>query len=188
MAKRNTKAQPRGLDRSVQAQIEIFCEQHHCPAREVIALIELALAPSPETALSLMALKDIKSAVAKSWGKASYFELSKDADWKIYHSNTGLKGQLRSTWEHYYREWVALPEDERQSTASYGVINGIDIFKNFRPWEVFGVDKKNGTKEQILSAYKMLAKQYHPDTGADGGDRKIFEKLTEMRDSLMIIF
>jgi hypothetical protein len=188
MASEKTKAQPRGIDPSVQAKIESFCRRYHCPPSAVIELIELALKPSAEIALSLMTLSNIKAAVAKSWGKKSYAELTKDADWKIYHGNSGLKGQLRSTWEHYYREWVALPSDERQHTADYGIINGIDIFKNFRPWEVFGINKENGTREEVLTAYKTLAKQYHPDTGKNGGDRRIFEKLTEMRDSLMIIF
>ena len=67
-------------------------------------------------------------------------------------------------------------------------MNGIDIFKNFRPWEVFKVDKKSGTKEDIQRAFKKLSFKYHPDTGPNGGDRSIFEKLKEMRDSLLVIF
>jgi hypothetical protein len=135
-----------------------------------------------------MTIVQIKAAVASGWGKSSYKDLAKDPDWKIYHKGKGLNGQLRSTWEYYYREWVGLPGDERQLPDGYGVINGIDIFKNFRPWEVFGVDRKTGTKEDIQSAFKSLAMKYHPDTGKDGGDRKILERLTEMRDSLMVIF
>lgn len=168
--------------------ITAFCQDHQCDPAEIIRIIELALSPPEQEALAAMTLPQIKSAVAKSWGKSDYKDLAKDSDWVSYHKNQGLNAQLRTTWEHYYREWVALPSDEKGLKGGYGVINGIDIFKNFRPWEVFGINRQTATKDDIQSAYKSLAKIYHPDTGKDGGDRKIFEKLTEMRDSLMIAF
>ena len=178
---------PRGIDSSTLGKIQDFCNVHNCPEDKVIELIKFALSPPPLTLVE-MPLKDIKTAVAIAWNKTNYTQLKEDQEWKIYHKNTGLSAAKRLTWEHYFREWVELPGEEKNLTSGYGVINGIDIFKNFRPWEVFNVDKNTGTKQDIQSAFKKLSFKYHPDTGYNGGDRNIFEKLKEMRDSLLVIF
>ena len=178
---------PRGIDESTLEKIQEFCDVHNCPKNEIIELIKFALSPPP-LALEEMPVKDIKTAIAISWNKANYDELKGDAEWKLYHKSTGLNASRRNTWEHYFREWVDLPETEKSLKAGYGVINGIDIFKNFRPWEIFDVDKEIGTKADIQTAFKKLSIKYHPDTGVNGGDRNIFEKLKEMRDSLLVIF
>ncbi len=178
---------PRGIDESTLGKVQEFCRIHNCPEKEVIELLKFALSPPPLT-LQEMAIKEIKTAVATAWNKENYTQLKDDPEWKIYHKNTGLSATKRLTWEHYFREWVELPEAEKNLKGGYGVVNGIDIFKNFRPWEVFKVDKKSGTKEDIQRAFKKLSFKYHPDTGPNGGDRSIFEKLKEMRDSLLVIF
>lgn len=184
-SKKAAQQLPRGLDHSVEKRIKEYCYKHGCPEHEFREIIQLALSPIPQTALALMAIKEIKAAVAQAWNHKTYASLSKDKNWKIYHQGTGLNGSKRETWERYYREWVALPSDEKNEEPGYGVVNGIDIFKNFRPWEVFGVDNKTGGRDEILAAYRRLSMKYHPDTG---GDSAIFQQLTKMKDSLMALF
>lgn len=80
-----------------------------------------------------------------------------------------------------YREWVGVPENERHEEGP-NCINGIDIIKNFRPWHVFNLDPKTATTDDINKAFRQLAQQHHPD---HGGDRNVFERLQQMRDSLL---
>jgi hypothetical protein len=183
---KKAKAQsPRGIDSFIEKRIKNYCLTHGCPEQGLREIVQLALSPSAATALGSMALKDIKAAVALSWKHNTYQSLSKDKNWKAYHQGTGMNASKRETWEKYYREWVSLPDDEQNEPQGYGVINGIDIFKNFRPWEVFGVDNKTGGREDILKAYRRLSMKYHPDSG---GDPAIFQQLTTMKDSLMALF
>lgn len=176
---------PRGIDSGIEKQVKTYCSKYGCPEDELKEIIRLALLPDSETALASMALKDIKMAVAASWKHGTYTGLSKDKNWLAYHKGTGLNASKRDTWERYYREWVALPPDEQDEEQGYGVINGIDIFKNFRPWEVFGVDNKTGDRDAVLTAYRRLCLKYHPDSG---GDSAVFQQLTKMKDSLMALF
>ena len=187
MPKKKAKRDPRGFDEVVLKHLEEFCLKYNCPSEETKDLIKLALSPRPKR-LDEMSIAEIKLAVANSWKKETYALLSKDSEWKTYHLMTEMNGRLRTTWENYYREWVAFPENERNLKEGYGVINGVDVFKNFRPWEVFNIDKKSATKEQVRLAFSKLSFKYHPDTGKDHADELIFQKLLEMRDSLLIIF
>ena len=189
MAKRKkTKPSCRGAeDILVLQRIEEICLKYNCSAEEIKEIVLLALSPPPKP-LSSMTIPELKLAVAKSWNKESYELLTKDIDWKTYHEMNELNARLRTTWMQYYREWVCLPVEEGNLKKGYGIINGVDIFKNFRPWEVFNIDKKTGTKEQIQLAFKKLSFKYHPDIAGKYSDSRIFSKLLEMRDSLLIIF
>jgi hypothetical protein len=62
------------------------------------------------------------------------------------------------------------------------VINGIDIQKQFRPWQVFGLNPKSATRDDVNRAFRRLALQNHPD---QGGRRKDLERLQKMRDSVL---
>ena len=103
-----------------------------------------------------MSISQIKQKVSNSWGKANYKELKKDKGWMQYHKSSGLNGSLRKTWEIYYREWVNLPADEKNLPSRKNVINGIDIFQNFRPWEAFNLDRKTATKEDVKNALGVI--------------------------------
>lgn len=52
------------------------------------------------------------------------------------------------------------------------------------PYEVMGVDK-NATQQEIKSAYRKLAKTYHPDLNA--GDEEAAEKLKEVNEAYSIL-
>lgn len=97
---------------------------------------------------------------------------------KVY----GKPPTTRSGWERLYKENVTMPQADRNRRSRPGVINGIDIQKNFRPWAVFGLDPKTATRADVQAAFKRLAKQNHPDVG---GRRKDFERLQKMRDSVL---
>lgn len=94
----------------------------------------------------------------------------------------GKPPTTRSGWERLYKENVSTPQSERNRRGRPGVINGIDIQKNFRPWAVFGLNPKTATRADVQAAFRQLAKQNHPDVG---GRRKDFERLQKMRDSML---
>ncbi|WP_370539382.1 MULTISPECIES: DnaJ domain-containing protein [Nostocales] len=58
------------------------------------------------------------------------------------------------------------------------------MFNYFKPWQVFGLDPKTATKEEIKSAYYRLSKIYHPDN-PETGDRGIFERVEIMYKSII---
>ncbi len=178
---------PRGIKHeSVSKLIETISNQYKCPKETLEELLKLAFSPTEENLLSGMSITQIKDKVAMGWGKASYKELKKDKGWKQYHKSSGLNGSLRKTWETYYREWVNLPKDEQNLPSSQNVINGINIFQNFRPWEVFNLDRKFATANDVKAAFRQLSMRYHPDTAKDRANPEALNKLIEMRDALLI--
>lgn len=96
----------------------------------------------------------------------------------------GKPPTTRSGWERLYKENVSMPQADRNRRSRPGVINGVDIQKNFRPWAVFGLNPKTATRADVQAAFKRLAKENHPDVG---GRRKDFERLQKMRDSVLAL-
>lgn len=93
-----------------------------------------------------------------------------------------LNLRLKESWEQLYRQFVGvLPGEDAQVGSD--CINGIDIFKYFQPWTVFGLDAKTASDEDIKQAYRQLSKQYHPDNSESGSDR-IFERINLMYRSI----
>jgi len=90
----------------------------------------------------------------------------------------------RETWAKLHREFAGVPASERNLKDGGSVIRGVDVMKNFRPWHTFNLDPKKATPQDIKRAFNQLAKTYHPD---QGGDRKVFERLIKMRDSLLAL-
>lgn len=131
-----------------------------------------------------LTLPQLKKAVTKAFGCKTYEALKKNGNFKLYVQAENLKLNLKDSWKQLYREWVDIPESEKNSIG-YGCINGINIFQDFRPWEVFGLDPQQASPEDIKVSFRKLALQYHPD---QGGDRTIIERLTHMRDSLLAAF
>ncbi len=54
--------------------------------------------------------------------------------------------------------------------------------KNY--YRILGVSK-DATKAEIKSAYRKLAKQYHPDVNQDDDAEEMFKKITEAYQTLI---
>ncbi|MBF2078061.1 MAG: J domain-containing protein [Synechococcales cyanobacterium T60_A2020_003] len=107
--------------------------------------------------------------------KSGSFQMATDG---IDDLNLGQK----ESWERLYRKFIGvLPGEENQQ--GYGCINGINVFNYFKPWQVFGLDPKTATIEDIKNAYYNLSKIYHPDNPKTG-DASIFDCLTVMYKSI----
>jgi curved DNA-binding protein CbpA len=105
---------------------------------------------------------------------------------KQFRFLTGLSEppKTRSGWEKLYRQFVSVPMADRNRKSRPGVINGIDIQKNFRPWAVFNLDPQKATRQDVEQAFRRVAKQVHPDAG---GRAKDFERVKKMRDSIVAL-
>ena len=129
--------------------------------------------------------QEMRSAVFKVFEVKSTAALLANPDFR--DSTAGdpartFKGKnANEEWRQVYRAFVGVPKDERNLKEGGSVINGINILKNFRPWHVFQLDPKTAKKADIDKAFRKLAMKHHPDAG---GDRKVFEKLVAMKNSL----
>ena len=137
---------------------------------------------TPQKSLTLPQLKE---AIYKYFEVANTDQLKKSGRFKMATDGIDkLDFSKKETWKTLYRKWIdILPEEQNQE--GYGCINGIDIFKYSRPWQIFGLDRKTATEEDLKKAYYRLSKIYHPDN-QETGDRKIFERLEKMSKSLIM--
>ncbi len=126
-------------------------------------------------------LKELKEAVIAAFKCSSYTQLKKNPEFKLAIAGKDLNFSKKDSWLVMYREWVGVPANERNEQGET-CINGIDVLKNFRPWHVFELDPEVASADDINQAYRRLAQQHHPDKG---GDRRVFEELTKMRDSIL---
>jgi hypothetical protein len=95
---------------------------------------------------------------------------------------TGRMPRTRGDWERIYSATIGVPNSERGLKTRPGVINGINIHTQFRPWAVFGLNPKTATAADVNQAFKRLAIQNHPD---QGGRRRDYEKIRSMRNSVL---
>jgi curved DNA-binding protein CbpA len=129
-------------------------------------------------------LQDLKEAIYKHFGVKNTDELKKSERFKMATDGMDkLNFNPKQTWEMLYRKWIDILPNETNEEG-YGCINGIDIFNYSRPWQVFNLDSKTATQDDIKTAFRQLSKIYHPDN-QETGDRKIFERLTQMYNSLI---
>ncbi|MGG6240216.1 J domain-containing protein [Nodosilinea sp. AN01ver1] len=128
-------------------------------------------------------LSELKESVCQAFNCPDYKSLKKNKAFKLATAGRGFNFSYKDSWLTLYREWVRVPENERNEIGP-NTINGIDVLKNFRPWQVFQLDPKTATTDDINTAFRQLAKKHHPDAG---GDRKVFEELQKMRDSLLLL-
>jgi hypothetical protein len=140
---------------------------------------------SEKPAAKPMTIREMRSAVFKSFAVNSTAALLTDKDFQqsvVGDKPRTLKGKnAEEEWRQLYRRFVSVPRDERGLKDGGSVINGVDILKNFRPWVAFGLDPKKATKADVDAAFRKLAMKHHPDAG---GDRKVFEKLVSMKNSV----
>ena len=129
-------------------------------------------------------LQDLKEAIYKHFGVKNTDELKKSERFKMATDGMDeLNFAEKQTWEMLYRKWIDILPNETNEEG-YGCINGINIFNYSRPWDVFNLDYETATQDDIKTAFRQLSKIYHPDN-QETGDRKIFERLTQMYNSLI---
>jgi hypothetical protein len=139
----------------------------------------------PASTAKPMTIREMRSAVFKSFNVKSTAALMANKNFQqsvVGDKPRTLKGKnAEEEWRQLYRRFVSVPRDERGLKDGGSVINGVDILKNFRPWVAFGLDPKKATKADVDKAFRKLAMKHHPDAG---GDRKVFEKLVSMKNSV----
>lgn len=137
---------------------------------------------APQKSLKMPQLKEV---IYKYFEVSDTDKLKESDRFKMATDGMGkLNLSKKETWEMLYRKWIdILPEEQNQE--GYGCINGIDIFKYNRPWQIFGLDGKTATEEDLKKAYRRLSKIYHPDN-QETGNRGIFERLEKMYKSLIM--
>lgn len=139
---------------------------------------------SQSTPQKPLKLTQLKEAIYKYFEVLNTDQLRKSDRFKMATDGIDkLDFSKKETWEILYRKWIdILPEEQNQE--GYGCINGINIFKYSRPWQIFGLDGKTATEEDLKKAYRQLSKIYHPDN-QETGDQEIFERLERMYKSLI---
>ncbi|MEB3247904.1 MAG: DnaJ domain-containing protein [Merismopediaceae bacterium] len=130
-------------------------------------------------------LQQLKEAIYQYFEVSDTETLRESGRFKMATDGMGkLNLSKKETWERLYRKWIdILPEEQNQQ--GYGCINGINIFEYNRPWQIFGLDGKTATEEELKKAYRYLSKIYHPDN-QETGDRNIFERLEKLYKSLIM--
>lgn len=129
-------------------------------------------------------MQELKQAVMESFNCSSYQQLKTETSFMLFVQSEGLRMTTKVAWQRAYRKFVGLPESERDAIGETA-INGVDVLRNFLPWKVFALNPKTATAEDIKQAFKELAKKHHPDAG---GRADIFDRLKEMRDSLLAAY
>jgi len=128
-----------------------------------------------------MTMTAARKAVLSQFSCTTVTELRKNKTFSMAMTGETISFKSKADWMKLYRRWVGVPEEER-SKEGPTCINGIDVLENFRPWHVFGLDSSTATKEDVKKAYNSLAKVHHPDYG---GDPRVMERLTKMKDSIL---
>ncbi|AFZ54488.1 DnaJ domain-containing protein [Cyanobacterium aponinum UTEX 3222] len=130
-----------------------------------------------------LSMTAIKKAVLDYFHVKDTKDLRKSSEFKLATESMDLNFRQKESWETLYREFVGiLPEEEGEEGVN--CINGINIFKYFRPWRVFGLNPKTATEKEIKSAYRKLSKKYHPDN-PETGNAQIFDRINTMYQSIL---
>ena len=128
-----------------------------------------------------MTMTAARKAVLSQFSCTTVTELRKNKTFSMAMTGEKVSFKSKDDWMKLYRRWVGVPAEERAKEGPT-CINGIDVLENFRPWHVFGLDSSTATKEDVKKAYNSLAKVHHPDYG---GDPRVMERLTKMKDSIL---
>ncbi|HEY9826048.1 MAG TPA: hypothetical protein V6D19_11405 [Stenomitos sp.] len=177
----------------------------------------LALPPAGETSAPEnkkngppLSINEIKQAVYKEFGVSNLAGLKKSGKFRMAtNARKDINFSSTEQWKQLHRNHVGVLPDER-FTSNASSINGVDVLKYNRPWQVFGVDPKSSkyqpakglkgkakkadqqAKDKLLNsdvkkAFNSLAVKYHPDTG-NTPNREVFQKLVTWKDSLTATF
>ncbi|MEB3169343.1 MAG: J domain-containing protein, partial [Synechococcaceae cyanobacterium] len=96
----------------------------------------------------------------------------------------GRMPKTRGDWERLYKGTIGIPQSNRGQRQRQGMVNGIDIHRDFRPWAVFGLNPKTANVQDVNQAFRRAARSVHPDTGGRSRD---FARLQQMRDSILAL-
>lgn len=166
----------------VRAEIRDIAQQHGYDEQVLFQLAEFVNG-QPFKAVE-PSMKELKVAVIQAFKCSSYQELKKETSFMLFVHDQKLRMTTKAAWLKAYRKFVGLPDSERNAIGDTAV-NGVDVLRNFLPWKVFDLSPKTASAEDIKKAFNSLAKTYHPDMG---GNAEVFERLKEMRDSLLIAY
>jgi hypothetical protein len=161
------------VDRSVLEEFALFVIDNHKKKEPVVK--PLKVKPLP--------LAQIKSAIYEYFSVNNTTELKKSGSFNMaIDGMSDLNLTVKDGWEKLYRNLIGiLPNEENQHGD--GCINGVNIFNYFKPWQVFNLDSKVATPQDIKNAYYALSKIYHPDVPSTG-NAAIFDRLTTMYKSI----
>ncbi|MBE9196280.1 MULTISPECIES: J domain-containing protein [Synechocystis] len=138
--------------------------------------------PKKPKKVPALKLSEVKEAVYKYFAVSNTDELKESGEFQLATRDMELNFSKKDSWEKLYRDFVGILPNEVGETGE-DCINGINIFKYFKPWQVFGLDGTTATEEQIKSAYRQLSKVYHPDN-PQTGNAKVFDRINQMYRSI----
>jgi hypothetical protein len=168
------------------ARLSQLAENKAITSDDLEKLVLLAIKEQKSKLISTKSLKinELKEAIYNRFNVKNTNELKKSQQFKMATDGMGkLDLSKKETWEILYRKWIDILPDE-VNQKGYGCINGIDIFKYYKPWQVFNLDAKIASRGDIKNSFRQLSKIYHPDNSVTG-DRKIFERLNIMYEGLL---
>jgi hypothetical protein len=174
------------LPQEVQHEIARIAQngQIDVPCLEKFAYLVLQIAYQDYSQGNHLTIDELKTAIYRRFKVTNTKELKQSGAFKLATEGLEIPDfRLKSTWEMLYRRFIDILPHEREQQG-YGCINGVNIFDYFKPWQVFDLDPKTATKQDIKNAYYRLSKIYHPDN-PETGDRMIFERIDLMYKSLI---
>jgi hypothetical protein len=161
-------SQAKGIDAQLLEQFAFFVLEHQTAKRPK----QLSMKKLKDAILAHFEVKD-----TTALRKSGSFKMATDGMDK-------LNFRLKTSWETLYRKFVGVLPGE-DSEVGDSCINGVDIFKYFQPWKVFGLDAKTANDEDIKQAYRRLSKQYHPDN-KESGNARMFDRINSMYQSIAV--
>lgn len=161
------------IDRSVLEEFTLFVIDHHKKKDPVVKPSKVKPLP----------LTQIKSAIYQYFSVKNTTELKKSGSFSMATDGmSDLNLTVKDGWEKLYRKLIGILPDEENQQGD-GCINGVNIFNYFKPWQVFNLDSKVATPQDIKNSYYALSKIYHPDVPLTG-NATIFDRLTTMYKSI----
>lgn len=131
-----------------------------------------------------LTINELRDAIIKYFDVSNTKELRQSNEFKLAVQDFGdINFSKLEYCEKLYREFIGILPHEIGETGE-NCINGIDIFKYFRPWQVFDLNPNQATESDIKSAYRDLSKKYHPDNPKTGNAR-IFDRINQMYRSIL---
>lgn len=162
------------IDRSSLEKFALFVIENHREKEKIVNPSEI----------KTLTLAEIKLEIYKYFSVKNTAKLKKSVRFNMAIDGIdNLNLTVKSEWEKLYRKFIGILPNEKNQEGD-NCINGINIFNYFRPWEIFGLDAKVATTQDIKNAYYKLSKIYHPDVQITG-KAEIFDRLTIMYKSII---